>query len=70
VSRSLPPDGAGEEEGATCNRDGCPGEMIVEVHHCHCGLGRAPCSGCMYALHCTTCGVYNGPDGDIHDWDD
>lgn len=59
----------GLEEGAICNRDGCEGTLELDPHHCHCALGGAPCSGCMYGLHCTECGVYTGPDGDVYSFD-
>jgi hypothetical protein len=62
----------GYEEGARCNRPDaegpCPGILVIEGAYCHCCFG-APCSGCMYSLHCKTCGVYSGPDEDRYDMD-
>ena len=48
----------GEEEGATCNRDGCGGTMIVpEVEGCTCSISP-PCSACVNnPLTCDECGA-------------
>ncbi len=46
----------GEEEGATCNRDGCGGTMIVpEVEGCYCHISP-PCGACVNnPLTCDEC---------------
>ena len=47
----------GTEEGQTCNRDGCQGEMeLGPVDGCYCHLGHPPCGSCVTnPLTCSEC---------------
>lgn len=46
----------GTEEGATCNRDGCAGTIIIKpVENCSCHISP-PCAACIEApLYCPEC---------------
>lgn len=50
----------GVDEGDTCYRDGCIGEMILKpVYGCRCFTGCAPCAACMNQKPtCNVCGEF------------
>ena len=52
----------GEEEGDSCNRNGCKGVMYFPpVENCSCHLGHPPCHNCTYSqLICRECGYEVG----------
>ncbi len=55
----------GVEEGETCNRDGCPGEIIVlPAENCSCHISP-PCGACTTneRIECDTCHWNLGLDG-------
>ena len=54
----------GDEEGALCNREGCPGLMIINVVGCTCWSGHGPCGACMTSLQCDECSIRTNPDGE------
>ncbi len=53
----------GVEEGATCGRDGCEGEMVFEpVMDCACHIAP-PCGACVEnPLTCSSCGLGPGDE--------
>jgi hypothetical protein len=53
----------GMDEGATCNRDGCPGTIeIRDVENCSCHLSP-PCNACVEnPLICSECDISTNND--------